>query len=74
MYCVEVWGGASDAALACLSSLQNGFFRVVGGGNDDIRPDYGAMGLMPLPDIYKYFTGVKKFKYFTLNQSIYLKI
>jgi endonuclease/exonuclease/phosphatase family metal-dependent hydrolase len=74
VYCVEVWGGASEAALSRLCSLQNRIVKLFDCGiGADINTVYVAQELMPLACIYRYFTSVKFFKYFKLNQSVFFR-
>ena len=68
-YGIEIWGNSCKTGIKRLQRIQNKCIKIISSTNICEPSDYASLKLMSFKHIHEYFSLIRFFKYYKLNES-----
>ena len=72
-YGIEIWGNSCKTGIKRLQRIQNKCIKIISSTNTYEPSDYASLKLMSFKHIHEYFSLIRFFKYYKLNESLNFK-
>ena len=72
-YGIEIWGNSCKTGIKRLQRIQNKCIKIISSTNTCEPSDYASLKLMSFKHIHEYFSLIRFFKYYKLNESLNFK-
>ena len=68
-YGIEIWGNSYKTGIKRLQRIQNKCIKIISSTNTCEPSDYASLKLMSFKHVHEYFSLIRFFKYYELNES-----